>query len=252
METDRRNRSLFGKIKMRLRQEAFLTTPLAMFISPVYIIRRALYRGILKIAPKIGGNVLDLGCGSKPYESLFINAKSYVGVDIELSGHNHKDSKVDYFYDGNKLPFPDNSYDCVVSFEVLEHVFNIQDMCAEITRVLKPNGLFLATLPFVFEEHETPYDFARYTSFGITHILNSNDLQVVELAKSTTSVLTIGQLLINYIAQQVLPNGRIVGRIFQAIIIFPMTLLVLIINFILPKRYSLFCNSIVLCQNQMK
>jgi hypothetical protein len=110
MQTDRRNRSLLGKIKMRLRQEAFLTTPLAMFISPVYIIRRGLYRGILKMAPKIVGNVLDLGCGSKPYESLFINAKSYVGVDIKLSGHNHKDSKVDFFYDGKVLPFPDNSY----------------------------------------------------------------------------------------------------------------------------------------------
>jgi SAM-dependent methyltransferase len=143
-------------------------------------------------------------------------------------------------------------YDCVVSFEVLEHVFNIQEICAEITRVLKPNGLFLATLPFVFEEHETPHDFARYTSFGITHILSSNHLQVIELTKSTTSVLTIGQLLINYIAQQVLPNSRIVGRIFQTIIVFPMTLLVIIINIILPKRYSLFCNSVVLCQNQMK
>ena len=237
------------KIKTRLRRENFLTSPLAMFINPIYIIRRGLYKGILKLAPKIGGDILDFGCGTKPYESMFINAKSYVGVDLKVSGHNHVDSKVDFFYDGKKLPFPDNSFDCVVCFEVLEHVFNIDEVGSEISRVLKPNGLFLGTLPFVWEEHEVPYDFARYTSYGITHVLSKNNFCVLELIKSTTYVLTVCQLFINYMVQYVLPQSRIFGRLLHLLVIFPLNLMALFADFILPKQYSLYCNNVILCKN---
>lgn len=240
---------LFKSLKMRLRKEYFLTTPLGMLISPVYFIRRGLYKSILKIAPRMEGKILDFGCGQKPYESMFINAKSYVGVDIEVSGHDHKDSKVDFFYEGKVLPFPDNSFDCVVCFEVLEHIFDIDDVLAEISRVLKPNGLCLVTVPFVFEEHEVPYDFARYTSYGIMHVLNSNNLKVVELIKSTTYVLAASQLVINYISKYVLPGGRVFYWIFQLLIIFPLNLMALLCDFVLPKRYGLFCNSVTLCEN---
>lgn len=250
MQTDRRNRSLFGKVKMRLRQEAFLTTPLAMFISPVYIIRRGLYRGILKMAPKIYGNVLDFGCGSKPYESLFTNAKSYTGVDIEVSGHCHKESKVDCFFDGKTLPFPDDYFDSVVSFEVFEHIFNLDEMVSEIRRVLKPNGKLFISIPFAWEEHEIPYDFARYTSYGIKHILETNKFESVEIIKTTTYIMATCQLFINYLSNYVLPEGKILGRCSQLFVIFPLNLMSLFLNFIFPKRYDYFCNSVVLCRKQ--
>jgi SAM-dependent methyltransferase len=249
MQKDIRQPNIFDKLRMRLRRELFLTTPLAILISATYITRRGLYKEILRIAPRIEGNILDLGCGSKPYESLFLNAKSYVGVDIEVSGHNHEDSKVDLFYDGKTLPIPDNSFDSVVCFEVLEHVFNVEEVCAEISRVLKPNGLFLLTVPFVWEEHEIPHDFARYTSYGLKHILNKNGFHVEKLIKTTTYVLTFGQLFIHYIAQNVLPNGRVLGRIFCLLVVFPLNLLTLFADSILPKRYSLYCSNVVLCQN---
>ena len=83
---------------------------------------------------------MDFGCGSKPYESLFVNAKKYIGIDVEVSGHNHKDSKVDVFYDGKTLPFADKSFDAVVCFEVLEHIFNPDEAITEIRRVLKGDG----------------------------------------------------------------------------------------------------------------
>jgi hypothetical protein len=92
------------KLKLQLQLEEFLTTPFSMFFNPTYIIRRELYTSILKFSPKINGRVLDFGCGTKPYESVFINAKSYLGVDIKVSGNKHKD-KVDYFYDGKIYHF---------------------------------------------------------------------------------------------------------------------------------------------------
>ena len=237
------------KLQAWLKLEAFYPSILSVVISPTYIVRRGLYNGVAIFAQRIQGDVLDFGCGSKPYEALFARAKSYIGIDIEVSGHNHKDSKVDIFYDGKLLPFPDNSFDSVVCFEVLEHVFNIDEVCAEISRVLKPNGLFLGTLPFVWEEHEVPYDFARYTSYGIKHIFSRNNFHVVDLLKSTTYVLTVGQLLITYIAQNISPRSRYLSWAFRILVIFPLNLVVLLANFILPKRYSLYCSNIMLCRS---
>jgi len=237
---------MFNEIKARLQREAFLTTPLAIVISPVYIIRRGLYKNILQMAPRITGDVLDLGCGRKPYESLFVNAKSYTGVDVEASGHNHKNSKVDYYYDGKTLPFPDNHFDAVVSFEVFEHVFNIDDVFVEIRRVLKPGGQLFITLPFALYEHEMPFDFARYTSCGIKHVFEKNKFEVLEISKTTTYFMAVCQLFIAYLAQGVLPKNAVVSRFFQLVLIFPLNIISILFNAVLPKRYELFCNCVVL------
>lgn len=237
---------MISSFKKRLRKETFIISPLSIIINPVYIIRNGLYKSISNIAPNIRGDILDFGCGSKPYESLFVNAKSYVGVDIEVSGHNHRDSKVDYFYNGKTLPFNDASFDAIVCFEVFEHVFNIEEVLAEMHRVLKPKGQLLISIPFAWDEHEIPFDFARYTSFGITHILNRNNFEVVKLTKTTTYILAVFQMLIAYLCQYALPNGRLIGKVSQLLVIFPLNVLALLLNIMLPKRYDYFCNSVVL------
>lgn len=52
-----------------------------------------------KFAPLLKDELLDFGCGSKPYESLFVNVSKYTGVDIENEAHNHSNEKID-FYNG--------------------------------------------------------------------------------------------------------------------------------------------------------
>lgn len=234
------------KLKNRLYREVFLTSLLAIITNPLYIIRNGLYKSILSMAPEIKGNILDFGCGSKPYESLFVNASSYIGVDIEISGHDHRNSKVDFFYDGKTLPFPDGYFDAVVSFEVFEHIFNIDEVFAEIKRVLKPNGQMLITVPFAWDEHEIPYDFARYTSYGIKHIFERNNFEILKIKKTTTYVLAVCQMFIAYFAIYVLPKNKFLYMPFQLFLICPLNLMSLLLNFILPKRYEYFCNSVVL------
>lgn len=239
------------QIKQRLKKELFFTSFLSVITNPAHIIRNGLFQHISKYAPSINGSILDLGCGSKPYESLFKNCSKYTGVDIEVSGPNHevdkfgKNSKVDYFYDGKTLPFKDNSFDAVISFEVFEHIFNIDEVVKEINRVLKPGGKLLVSMPFAWNEHEQPYDFARYTSFGIKHILKKQDFEIKDIEKTTTYFLAIMQTLIAYLSNHVLPKGKIFGKISQILFIFPLTFLSIILNKILPKRYEYFCNTLV-------
>ena len=238
--------TMLQKVKIRMKKEEFLTTPLSIAINPVYIIRNGLFKSISQIAPILRGDILDFGCGSKPYESLFKNANSYIGVDIKVSGHIHTESKIDLFYDGKTLPFSEGRFDAVVCFEVFEHVFNIEEVLAEINRVLKPNGQLLISIPFVWEEHEIPFDFARYTSYGISQILKKSGFQVVDFKKTTTYFLAVGQMFIAYLFLYVLPKGRLLGRLSQLFVIFPITVFLLVINFFLPKRYEYYCNSVIL------
>jgi SAM-dependent methyltransferase len=241
---------MFQKIKSRISRETFYPSWLGAIVSPVYIVRRGLYEAILGLSTAIGGKVLDFGCGTKPYESLFSNATLYTGVDIAASGHNHADSKVDMFYDGKTLPFANGSFDSVVSFEVFEHVFNIDEVLAEVGRVLKPGGRLLVTVPFAWEEHEIPYDFARYTSYGIEHVLRRAGFDIVRTVKSTTSVLAMCQLFIAYLAKYVSPQSRFPAIAFQLFIIFPLNIISLLINAVLPKQYGYFCNCAVVCEKK--
>jgi SAM-dependent methyltransferase len=203
---------------------------------------------ISKLSDRIVGRVLDFGCGSKPYQSIFKAATAYTGVDIEVSGHSHIDSKVDFYYDGKRLPFLDGEFDSVVSFEVVEHVFNLDEILREIHRVLKPGGVFLMSAPFAWEEHEKPYDFARYTSFGLSHVLQSQGFEVLDKIKTTSHFLAACQMLQAYLSHQLAPRGVYARRLFIFLVIFPINLLVLALDRILPKSYDYYCNNVVLCR----
>ena len=246
MLTSNRNSSMMARLKQSLSTDVFITSPISMS-SPVYIVRQGLFKLINELAPKVNGDILDFGCGSKPYESLFTNSESYVGIDIEESGHNHINSKVDFYWDGKVLPFKDSTFDAIVSFEVFEHIFNIDEVLSELWRVLKPDGQLLLSVPFVWNEHEIPYDFARYTSFGLAHALGKSNFQVVDQRKTTTFFLTIGQQWISYLSQHLLPKGSFLGTLSRFFLVLPMTIFFVAMNSILPKNYDLFCNSVVLC-----
>lgn len=241
---------MLSSIKARLLREKFLTTPLTLPVHPLYLIRRSLYLAIRDCAPAISGRVLDFGCGSKPYESLFTRATAYVGVDLEVSGHNHKNSKVDVYYDGKVLPFQAEEFDSVVSFEVFEHIFELDSSLQEIKRVLKPHGQLLISIPFAWDEHEAPYDHARYTSFGIRHMLEKNGFEVTRIQKSNSYVRALAQLWIEYLTQYVLPRGKILSKVAQLLVVFPTTLFALLLDAILPHREEFFSNCIVVARKR--
>lgn len=218
----------------RIQKEAFFPSWLGLAVNPFYISRSMLARAIADYAPEIAGVVLDFGCGSKPYEAIFTKAEDYIGVDIAVSGHDHRESSVDFFWDGEKLPFEDNTFDSIVAFEVMEHVFNPSQVLSELQRVIKPGGVMLITVPFVHGEHETPFDFARYTSFGLNSILNAagfSPLKCLKIGSFTDVVLQ----MISEVYFSKLRNVRYFGFLALCVLCLPLNVLAVLLRGLLSE-----------------
>ena len=218
--------------------------------SPAYLTRNRLLSGISRHAPRLTGRLLDFGCGSKPYRSLF-EVDEYIGLDFENPGHPHANEQVDVFYDGKCIPFGDANFDSVFSSEVFEHVFNLPEVLRELNRVLKMDGLILVTCPFAISEHEVPNDFARYSSYGLRYLLSEHGLEMVSQEKTGNSVETVFQLWIMYIHQHINPWFRkipVVRSGFRLITYTGLNCLALLFSKLLPDRNDLYLNNIILCK----
>jgi SAM-dependent methyltransferase len=228
-------------------KEMFRPSWLGVFINPFYIIRSGLHHGIRDLATACHGRLLDFGCGHKSYQSLF-EVSEYVGLDIEKSGHSHHNSKVDVFYDGKHIPFPNEHFDTIFAAEVFEHVFNFSEIFPEILRVLKPGGRLLITVPFVWEEHEVPYDFARYTSFGLEHLMKTAGLEVLGSRKTTTYIQTLAQMLNAYLLQNICPKNVVFRLLLTPVLFAPISIIGLCLGKILPDNKLFYHNNVLLLQ----
>ena len=229
-----------------LKRQSFQPGFFSLFINPLYLIRRPLFKHIRNLAPALKGRLLDFGCGRKPYEDLF-SVNEYIGVDMQQTGHDHTNSKVDVFYDGKHLPFDNETFDSLFCSEVLEHIFNPDEILPELNRVLKPGGRALITVPFCWNEHEVPYDYARYSSFGIAHLLSRYGFRVVEQKKSGSFVRVIFQLWALYFFERLKRFGKF-GYAISLLFIVPINLSGATIARIFPRNDSLYFNNIVLAE----
>jgi SAM-dependent methyltransferase len=183
------------------------------FTNVTFLPNYELRQSISSYSDEFFGSVLDFGCGTKPYEHLFYRCDGYTGLDTRNSGHNHQKSKVDIYFDGFKIPFPDETFDAVVSFQVLEHVPDSKLMLSEIHRVLKKSGKLLITAPLIWSEHEVPFDFNRWTSYGISKLLMESGFTIVRQDKVGSVFTVIPSLILDSIG-----SGRgFLGKLFSRI-----------------------------------
>jgi SAM-dependent methyltransferase len=102
-----------------------------------------------------GTRLLDYGCGAGlTVRLLRARGVDAVGCDTFYEGGNYSSAiRAEEFaatifpMEGDKIPFPDNSFDFVINNQVLEHVEDLNAVVAEMARVLKPGGTVLSLFP---------------------------------------------------------------------------------------------------------
>jgi len=158
------------------------------------VLRKAQYKTISDI--KLSGSVIDLGGDkSSSYQKLFKGNFSL------LTLNNSESAKPDILHDLEKLlPFKDESYDCVLLINVLEHIYNYQQLLLESFRVLNRGGKIVISVPFLFPIHPSPNDFWRFTDETLVRTLSDagfQDICVTALGSGVFSarVLMLQRLL---------------------------------------------------------
>lgn len=236
--------------KKSIKSAYYSNSRWGMFYNPFYFVRKELYNGIATHASGFKGKLVDLGCGTKPYEHLFENVSSYIGLDIEYSGNKEGKSDVDVYYDGKTFPFESNSIDTLFSSETFEHIFNLPEILDEIQRVLKPGGQLLFTCPFFWPEHEVPFDFARYTSFALQHMLKQKGFSIESETKTGHYLIVLWQARALYL-YFLINKIPVLSQVFFILFISPCFIIGSLLSYLLPKRLKrqdLFLNHVILAK----
>lgn len=141
---------------------------------PLVALRRTVDRVLQeRIAPGHGQRVFDLGCGDRPYEPL-IRSRGYAYVGCDLDGGADL-----VMTPGRRLDAADGAAAGVVSFQVLEHVWDLDWYLGECRRLLEPGGWLLLSTHGVWPYHPHPTDFRRWTRDGLRAELESRGLEIV-------------------------------------------------------------------------
>ena len=119
-------------------------------------------------------------------------------------------------------------------------------------RVVRPGGTLFFTIPFIWDEHEQPYDFGRYTSFGIEAVLRRNGFTNVRVRKTTSYFRAASQLMIAYVYQHVFPRNPRVKRVLGMLLIAPVVAVTILADKILPRSHDCYCNLAVTCEHDGK
>jgi SAM-dependent methyltransferase len=128
------------------------------------------------VGKRINGFVLVDGCGVGMYlHHLSQHTENIVGLDIEFERLIEARTMETHVVNGvgEALPFPENTFDLILSHEVLEHVQDDQAVVNEIVRTLRPGGrlvLFCPNRGYPFETHGH-YWRGKY-HFGNTPMIN--------------------------------------------------------------------------------
>lgn len=239
-------KSIYRRLFFFYHRQMFFPGWLGVMVNPFYFARSGLRDAMAQLAPMLTGRLLDVGCGSKPYQSLFA-VDAYIGLDID-SEASRQAGVADYFYDGKTFPFDEASFDCVLCNQVLEHVFNPDEFLGELMRVLKPGGRLLLTVPFVWDEHEQPYDYARYSSFGLRALLEKQGFHIIQHKKLGADASILFQLANAYLYKITQDFPRPVKLLLTVSVMALINLVGLVAGKLLPDNPDLFLDHVVLSE----
>ena len=233
------------------KAQQFCPSALGFFVNPFWLCRRALYKRLCEYAPRLVGTVLDFGCGTGPYRGLLTSATEYVGLEYD-SPDNRRRKRADLFYDGWTIPLEDGSMGNVLSTQTIEHVPNPERITAEWRRILRPGGKLLFTVPFMWPEHEMPYDFQRYTANGLRKLLEDNGFEILAQERLLSDCRAPAQLFLAWLYDILRLGARkaLVQYILTACLFAPVSLAATMLAAITPAQQNTYLDNIILAQRR--
>jgi SAM-dependent methyltransferase len=138
---------------------------------------------------------LDIGCGNGALRDLASPAVTYVGLDYPPTVDLGYRGRPDILGDAARLPVRAASADTVCLLDVLEHLPEPARALKEAARVLKPEGICLIHVPFIYPLHDEPHDFQRWTRHGLRRMLHTCGFRVDEMSETTPPIETGAAML---------------------------------------------------------
>jgi SAM-dependent methyltransferase len=164
-----------------------------------YLHLRSLLGGLAGALDRIDGapEVLDVFCGSRPYEDLLPSGSRCTGLDIDDRYGVADVISKDF------LPFPDESFDLIICTEAFFYVRDQERGVQEFQRVLRAGGSVIITVPLVWEYDRTIVEY-RYTGPELAALFEGwHDVEVVENGGFAVSWATLSGRILALIQQRV-------------------------------------------------
>ena len=162
--------------QLKRMAERILPHPVLTWLDPVQDIIDSEVRAA-SIRFTEGHVVLDAGAGETRHKTLFKRAR-YIGLDFGYGDDTWDYSNLDVRGDLGNIPLRDGSVDCILCMVVLEHTRNPRQVLLEFARVLRPGGMLSMVVPFLWEEHQIPHDYFRFTRYGVRSLFESSSLRL--------------------------------------------------------------------------
>ncbi len=145
-----------------------------------WLVRKINNNKILENTSLYRGSLYDLGCGTQPYyEDIKPFVINYIGVDWGNTLHK-KNMHIEA--DLNQaLPIENAVADTVLCLQTLEHLSEPLMFLKEANRIMKTGANIMITVPFIWHVHEEPFDFFRYTNYGLKHLLTKANFKQIEI-----------------------------------------------------------------------
>jgi len=158
---------------------------------------------------------MTLHVGQEPMRIIFYSFQAVILALI--GGASVHDLKVDIVADLNKpLPVESACADTVVCLSVLEHLCEPQTLLNEAYRIMKPVAVMVMQVPWQWWIHEAPYDFFRYTPYGLKYMFEKAGFQNIEVEPST-GFFSMWFVKMNYFSLRLIKGPRLFRGIKKAI-----------------------------------
>lgn len=166
--------------------------------------------------------LLDVGAGDIPAKSYFKNVL-YLSQDIAQN----KEGSINYVCDINEgiSEIQNSTIDFILSTQVLEHIKEPHKVFKEFNRLLKAAGRVFLTTNMCYEEHMIPYDYFRYTKYGLKYLGESSGFEVESIKPQGGYFQVLYYLLFNLPVFLSVKRGSILYYAYLAIFILPLFLL---------------------------